>query len=120
MYIVMTTGTLLVTIEPQKPNNVTAVMPLIHNSYDTADVLNITLEWDDKSNPLPLKRRNHIFNYTVTVQCSEAADSESVIFYTELLIHPYHLLCTMIGITTSVWWPVTVLGIVHQLKFISD
>ena len=74
--------TLFVTTEPQKPSNVTAVMPLIHNSYATADILNITLEWDDESNPFPLERRNHIVNYTVIVQCSEAADSESIIFNT--------------------------------------
>ena len=74
--------TVFVIIEPQKPSNVTVVMPLIHNSYDTADVLNITLEWNDESNSFPLKRRNHIFNYTITAQCSEAADSESIIFYT--------------------------------------
>ena len=74
---------LFVTIEPQKPNNVTVVMPLIHNSYATIDVLNITLQWDDESNPFPLERTNHIIvNYTVTVQCSEAADSESIIFNT--------------------------------------
>lgn len=36
-----------------------------------------------------------------------------------LQTHPYHLLCTMIRTTTSVWWPATVLGIARQPKFIS-
>ena len=36
-----------------------------------------------------------------------------------LQTRPYNLLCTMIRITISVWWPATVLGTALQPKFIS-
>ena len=71
---------LLLFIEPQKPGNVTAVMPLIPISYDAASFLNITLEWDDESDPMYLGRRNQISNYTIAID-PEAANSESI-FYT--------------------------------------
>ena len=65
--------------EPQKPNNVTVVMPLIHPSYDAAGVLNVTLKWDDELDSMHLGRSNQISNYTITV-FSQATNSGSIVY----------------------------------------
>ena len=65
---------LLLSTEPQTPSNVTAVMPLIPTNYDA---VNVTLEWDDESDPMYLGRRNQISNYTIAIY-PDAANSESI------------------------------------------
>ena len=68
---------LLLSIEPQKPRNVTAVMPLIHPGYNAAGFLNVTLQWDDESRD-PM----YLGNYTITVY-PEAANSGSIFYTTD-------------------------------------
>ena len=56
-------------IDPQKVSNVTVVIPNIPIRYSAAaDIINVTLEWDDESYPTNLERTNlHISSYTITV-----------------------------------------------------
>ena len=57
------------------------MMPLIHPGYDVADVLNVTLEWNNKSDPMHPGWASEISNYTITVYPSEEANPWSI-FYT--------------------------------------
>ena len=65
-------------IESQKPSNVTAVMPLIPTGYDAAGSLNVTLEWDDESDPMHLGHSNQISNYYTVTIYPEAANLGSI------------------------------------------
>ena len=60
---------LSIIIDPQKVSNVTVVMPNIPIRYSTAaDIVNVTLEWDDESYPTNLERTNlQTLSYTITI-----------------------------------------------------
>ena len=66
-------------IDPQKVSNVTVVMPNIPIGYSTAaDIVNVTLEWDNKSYPTNLERTNlQNLSYTITVY-PDTANSGSI------------------------------------------